>query len=178
MNLIEYIDNHTWIANLIGILLSASVAIYVMNKNHREAMNLEEYRIKLQEEIEERDVISALTHILYISHPLSGSFSAVEILGDKEKEFVKDQIEAIENNSRILISKTKNRDEKKFKEITDVSIAILGNSLVLKSHLVHGELLGKTVYFYSKDIYLQAIKYLENKENFPYKEVSENLKNL
>ncbi len=166
------------ILNLSGILIAASVAIYVMNKNHREAVNLEEYRIKLQEEIEEREVISALTHILYISHPLSGSFPTSVILGDKEKEFVKDQVEAIENNTRILISKTRNRDDKKFKEITDVSLAILGDSLLLKLHLVHGELSGETVYFYSKDIYLQALKYLENKESFPYKEVIENLKSL
>lgn len=166
------------ILNLSGILIAASVAIYVMNKNHREAVNLEEYRIKLQEEIEEREVISALTHILYISHPLSGSFPTGVILSDKEKEFVKDQVEAIENNTRVLISKTRNRDDKKFKEVTDVSLAILGDSLVLKLHLVHGELSGETVYFYSKDIYLQALKYLENKESFPYKEVIENLKSL
>ncbi len=166
------------IFSLLGIIIAATVAIYVMNNNHREAMMMEERRITLQEEIEEREVISALTHILYISHPLSASFREDEVVGEKERQFVKEQVDIMESNARILISKTKNRDDKKFKEITDVSTAILGDCLLLKSNFIKDELLGRTVWLYSKDIYLQALNYLDNKEYFPYKDVAEKLKNL
>ncbi|UOB21500.1 hypothetical protein [Macrococcus armenti] len=40
MCIIEFIDNHKWIANIIAIFVSAGVAIYVMNKNHQDARKM------------------------------------------------------------------------------------------------------------------------------------------
>lgn len=41
MCIIDFFDKHTWVANLIGIIVSASVAIWVMDRNQKHSISLE-----------------------------------------------------------------------------------------------------------------------------------------
>lgn len=70
--LVNIIDLHPWIANLIGILLSAIVAIGVMRKNHQDADKREDKRKKNNDDIEMmraqfriRDVVKSCETLMY-----------------------------------------------------------------------------------------------------------------
>lgn len=87
--LVDVIDFHPWIANLCGIFISAGVAIWVMNKNHRLEKDKREYQEIREEVLRMNKITIYLSQILTISGSLNNSFikSKVQFV-KKEDTFV------------------------------------------------------------------------------------------
>lgn len=158
------------IFSLFGIIIAASVAIYVMNSNHREAMRMEERRIKLQEEIEERQVVSTLTHTLFLTRPLSKSFEPNTEFKDKDIKFIEAQLDILEKNCSDLISFSKNRNIGKYANTLNLSILIMTNCKSIRISLIKDEIDIEKCKKCAEEMFEMTVKVLNTSEFFLYKD--------
>lgn len=174
MNLIEYIDNHTWIANIIGIFISAGVAIWIMDKNHKDS----ERKI-IDKEIREDNVkMSSATiymgQILTLSMTIYNAYdrSNIQRFNRRDIEIIENYLEEIESYSKEIMSMSLHHDNDEFKRLIHHATNILNAVRDYKgNHILHytkksSVFDASSFYRVFKDIHNNSYEYLLKREDY------------
>ncbi|TDM43458.1 hypothetical protein ETI09_03540 [Macrococcoides canis] len=157
--MIDIIDFHPWIANLCGIFISAGVAIYVMNKNHKDTDARDDKRKRDNDNIEIRKaqfrILDAVRtcQVYYIT--ISVEYNENDILDHKYINNLRNVVSDI-NDSLKLNKEISIYDIEAYKEITETTSKMLDDIAVIQQ-LIDSKMVVKD------KLILESLKRVNNK---------------
>ncbi|TDM24330.1 hypothetical protein [Macrococcoides canis] len=172
--LVNIIDLHPWIANLIGILLSALVAIGVMKKNHQDADIRDDKRKKDNDNIEIRKaqfrILDAIRtcHVYYATFTFDYNDNENDVLDFKHIENIKNIVDDM-NDSLKLNKEVAIHDIDMYIKLTETTTKMLDDIAVIQ-RLLNSKTLWKNAGIIEslKSINNKGYEYLKNNSVFDF----------